>query len=275
MKKAINRWCFPADWPVRRCLEWAAKAGFQGLEFNVAEEGELNLETRAEKWRGLAQEAHDLGLALPSVSTALHWKYPLTASDEITRTKGWGIVRRMIETARALGADTVLVVPGLVTPEVDYETAYKRSQEALVSLSETAGSHQIVIGVENVWNRFLLSPLEFKRFIDETRSPWVKAYFDVGNVLATGYPEQWIRILSGRIVKVHVKDFSTRVGNIAGFVPLLAGDVDWPAVMAALRAVGYDGWLTAELAPYRYHPELLIYQTSHSLEAIIGAEADT
>jgi hexulose-6-phosphate isomerase len=270
MKRGINRWCFPADWPVRRCLEVAAAAGFDGVEFNLAEEGELTLQTAVQAWRDLAAQAHSLGLALPSISTALHWKYPLTANEEATRARGQEVVRGMVEAAAAVGADTVLVVPGLVTADVDYQTAYGRAQEALASLASLAGDHGVVIGVENVWNKFLLSPLEFSRFLDEIGSPWVRAYFDVGNVLVSGYPEQWIRILGRRIAKIHVKDFSTPVGNITGFVPLLAGDVPWPAVVAALRAVGYDGWLTAELAPYRHAPEQLIHETAAALKIIVG-----
>jgi L-ribulose-5-phosphate 3-epimerase len=269
MKRGINRWCFPADWPARRCLEVAAAADFDGLEFNLAEEGELTMQTAAQAWRDLATQAHGLGLALPSLSAALHWKYPLTANEAATRARGQEVVRCMVEAAAAVGADTVLVVPGLVTSDVDYQTAYGRAQEALASLATMAGEHGVVIGVENVWNKFLLSPLEFARFLDEIGSPWVRAYFDVGNVLVSGYPEQWIRILGQRIVKVHVKDFSTQVGNITGFVPLLAGDVDWPTVVAALRAVGYEGWLTAELAPYRHAPEQLIHDTAGALDSIL------
>ncbi len=270
MKKGINRWCFPADWPARRCLDVAAQAGLDGVEFNLAEEGELTLQTAAQAWRDLAAQAHGLGLALPSISTALHWKYPLTANEETTRARGQEVVRRMVEAAAAVGADTVLVVPGLVTADMDYQTAYGRAQEALASLASLAGNHGVVIGVENVWNKFLLSPLEFARFLDEIGSPWVKAYLDVGNVLVSGYPEQWIRILGRRIAKIHVKDFSTPVGNITGFVPLLAGDVPWPAVVAALRAIGYEGWLTAELAPYRHAPEQLIHDTAAALKVIVG-----
>jgi L-ribulose-5-phosphate 3-epimerase len=272
MKKGINRWCFPADWSARHCLKVAAQAGFDGVEVNLAEEGELTLQTRMQAWHDLAVQAHSLGLALPSISTALHWKYPLTASEEITRAKGQEVVRRMVGAAAAVGADTVLVVPGLVTADVDYQTAYGRAQEALASLARMAGEHGVIIGVENVWNKFLLSPLEFARFLDEIGSPWVRAYLDVGNVLVCGYPEQWIRILGPRIAKIHVKDFSTSVGNITGFVPLLAGDVDWPAVVAALRAVGYGGWFTAELAPYRYAPEQLIHDTAAALDSILSSK---
>jgi hexulose-6-phosphate isomerase len=129
----------------------------------------------------------------------------------------------------------------------------------------------VAIGIENVWNKFLLSPLEMARYIDELNSDFAKAYFDVGNVLQFGYPEQWIRILGKRINKVHVKDFSTKVGNITGFVPLLAGDVNWPAVVEALEEIGYDDVITAELSPYTIGPKQLPIDTARHMDVILAS----
>ncbi len=128
------------------------------------------------------------------------------------------------------------------------------------------------MGIENVWNKFLLSPLEMARYIDEFDSPCVCAYYDVGNVLLFGYPEQWIRILGHRIQRVHVKDFKPAVGNYNGFVPLLAGDVNWTEVRLALQEIGYNDVLTAEIDPYASYPEQLIFDTARHIDVIIGGE---
>jgi L-ribulose-5-phosphate 3-epimerase len=129
--------------------------------------------------------------------------------------------------------------------------------------------------VENVWNKFLLSPLEMRRFIDEIDLPSVGVFFDVGNILLYGFPDQWIRILGKRIKRVHVKDFRTQVGTLHGFTGLLQGDVDWPAVIAALTDIGYDSYLTAEVLPaYRYHSDRLIHECGAAMDAIMGGAAD-
>jgi hexulose-6-phosphate isomerase len=132
----------------------------------------------------------------------------------------------------------------------------------------------VCLGIENVWNKFLLSPLEMRDFIDSFQSEWVGSYLDVGNALATGYPEHWIRILSHRIKRVHFKDYRRAVGSVAGFVDLLSGDVHWPAVMRELRAIGYSGWIAAEMIPpvpfYKYSPEVLIQNTARAMDAIFS-----
>src|SRR5690606_34875711 len=124
--------------------------------------------------------------------------------------------------------------------------------------------------VENVWNKFLLSPLEMARFVDDLDSPLAGVYFDVGNILRTGFPEHWIEILGARIKRVHFKDFRLAVDTLGGFVGLLEGDVNWPAVVQALRRIGYDSWVTAEVLPaYHYHGEQLVHETSMKMDAIL------
>jgi hexulose-6-phosphate isomerase len=153
----------------------------------------------------------------------------------------------------------------------DYQTVWDRATEGVRSALGTAEECKVSIGIENVWNKFLLSPLEMRGFIDQFDSPWVGSYFDVGNVIAFGYPDQWIRILGSRIKAVHVKDFRRAVGTAEGFVDLCEGDVPWPAVMAALRDVGYAGPLTAELIPhYPSNPELRCANASRALDVILG-----
>jgi L-ribulose-5-phosphate 3-epimerase len=155
-------------------------------------------------------------------------------------------MRTSLHNAKLWGADTVLLVPAVVTPEVTYAEAWERSQKQIRTLIPLARQLKVIIGLEEVWNKFLLSPLEFARYVDEFQSPWIRAYFDVGNVAINGYPQDWIRTLNKRIVKVHIKDFSFRKGA-AKFTPLLEGDIDWKAVHAAFAEIGYKGTATVEL----------------------------
>lgn len=213
--------------------------------------------------------ASSYNLKLKSISTSLLWESPLSDPSETIRGEGRKIVEKLIELAVALEADTILVVPGIVSETTTYDECYKRSQEELKKILPFAEKNRVHIGIENVWNKFLLSPLEMARYIDELDSDYVGAYFDVGNVLQFGYPEQWIRILEKRIKKVHVKDFCTAVGNINGFVPLLAGDVNWKAVYQALSEIGYEDTITSELSPHLIDPSSLAIDTARHIDRII------
>jgi len=177
-----------------------------------------------------------------------------------------------------LGVDTILVVPGAIsglgpTPEdeiVEYDVAYDRALQLMKELAPYAEEKKVCIGIENVWNKFLLSPLEMRDFIDKVGSDYVGSYFDVGNVIYSGYPEHWIKILGKRIRKVHFKDFRRDVGTLAGFVDLLAGDVNYPAVVKALKNVGYDSFVIAEMIPaYTHYTDQIIYNTSASMDRIL------
>ncbi|MDB5085115.1 MAG: xylulose 5-phosphate 3-epimerase [Bacilli bacterium] len=271
MKKAVNQWCFPNGTSLEEVFKQSIQAGFDGVELNLYAPGEVGftLDTSAAEAERILKLASSYGLELKSLSTGLLWASPLSSSDPELRAKGRAVVAKQLEIAGLLGMETILVVPGNVDPATSYEVCYSRSQEELKQLLPLAEKRGITIGIENVWNKFLLSPLEMARYIDEFGSSFVGAYFDVGNVLQFGYPEQWIRILGSRIKKVHVKDFSRRVGNITGFVPLLSGDVNWKEVRAAFREIGYDGYITAELSPYALYPQQMIQDTSSHMSAII------
>ncbi len=278
MKIGINQWCFPKGYTVRQCFAEAAKAGFDGVELNVVESfpddsvagdiAGLSLNTTDADISEIRDLAQEYKLGLPSVSTGLHWTYSLTSNEAKLREKGKQIVVKMLETAQGLGADTVLVVPGVVTSDVSYKTAYERALGAFQELAPEAERHNVNIGVENVWNKFLLSPLEMRRFIDGVGSQWVGAYFDAGNVLVSGFAHHWVEALGSSIRKVHVKDFRSEVGNIQGFTSLFEGDMDWKALMASLKTVGYDSYLTAELSPYRYEPQMLVADTAAKLRKV-------
>lgn len=284
MKKSINYWSFPGvlsgkpELQLRDCMELAKNAGFDGIELTLKEKGEMNLNSSRQQIIKIAGMAKEVGIGLSSLATGLLWDYSLTSSEVKTREKAKDIVKKMLEFASYLEVDTVLVVPGAVdvffNPQaevVPYDVAYERSFEALGKCALVAQEYKVAIGVENVWNKFLLSPLELRDFIDKIGSEYVGVYFDVGNTLLTGYPEQWIKILNKRIKKVHIKDFRTSVGNVNGFVDLLEGDVNWKEVIRALEDVGYDDYLAAEILPaYSQHPKALLYNTSKSMDFILG-----
>lgn len=268
MKIAVNRWTMPPDWTLAECFQAAARTGFEGVEINLAEEGELTRETSDEAAQAIAESAAAAGVSITSVLTGLGWKYPMTSPDPTVRAQAADNVRCALWKARSMGVDAILCVPGRVDADIPYDAAYDRARGALRDLAPEAAEARVSIAVENVWNKFLLSPLEMARFLDEIGSDWVGAYFDVGNVLVYGYPHHWIHILGSRIRRVHVKDFRTNIGNITGFCNPLMGDVPWEAVRDALGDVGYDGWITAEVDGYRIHPEVGLRHIAESLSAV-------
>ena len=277
MKKGINIWSFKNGMAVVECIAMAKDAGFDGIELSLNEKGEVSLESTEKDILGIKKIAQDVGLEISSLASGLYWSYPATSSDPKIRQKSKDIVKKQLDTAALLGADGILVVPGAVAgfaPDgevVQYDVAYDRALEAFTELKNDAESKKVNIGLENVWNKFLLSPIEMRDFIDKIDSSYVGAYLDVGNVINTGYPEQWIRILGKRIKKVHFKDFRRNVGTLEGFVDLLAGDVNFPAVMEAFNEVGYDDYVTAEMIPnYAHYTNQIIYNTSKSMNKILG-----
>ena len=277
MKKGINIWSFPQG-TVRESLELAKKAGFEGVELALNGEGELSLNSTEQELAGIKRMADDLGLALYSLSCGLCWDYRLSDDDPTIRQKAKDMIKKQLETAKILGADTALVIPGVVNVEfsmpekkVAYDVVYDRAIEGLNVLKGFAEQLQVNIGLENVWNKFLLSPMEMRDFIDKIGSPFVGSYLDIGNTLYCGYPEDWVRILGSRIKKIHFKDYRMQAGGLHGFVDLLAGDVNYPEVVAALNEIGYDGWVSAEMIPnYKYHTEAIIYNTSNAMDYILG-----
>lgn len=276
MKKGINYWSFAEGTSIETALKISKDSGFDGVEFCLAYEGEISLKSGACDLLEIKNKADDLDIELPSLASWLPWEFSLTSDSKEHREKAKDIVRKQIEVAYYLGSDTVLVVPGYVGVDFvpdseicDYDLVYERALEGISELARDAKQANIMIGVENVWNKFLLSPLEMKQFIDEINSPYVGVYFDVANVLLSGYPEHWIKILAHRIKKVHFKDYRRDPGGFRGFVDLLSGDVNFPAVIRQLEAVGYDDYCTAEIMPtYVHYTDQAIYNTSKSMDRI-------
>jgi L-ribulose-5-phosphate 3-epimerase len=192
------------------------------------------------------------GLIIASVCGELHWKYPLSDPDPKIRELGVEALKVTIEDAGIYGADTVLLVPGIVNETVSYDQCWNRCSEEIRKVIPMAEKMKVKIALENVWNNFLISPMEAASYVDQFKSPYVGSYFDCGNILVYGWPEQWIKILDKRLAKVHIKDFSRKIadkqGKGAGFgVKLLEGDVNWTAVMKSLDDIGYHGWTTVEM----------------------------
>ena len=216
------------------------EAGFEGVEPS----SHLNQDE-------VLRARDEAGLQIPSVCCSTHWNQTLTDPNPAVREKGLEGVRQALRDAHRYGASSVLVVPGVVNNHVSYAEAYERSQEQIRKALPLAEEYKVRIAIENVWNQFLLSPLEAARYVDEFHSPWVGWHFDVGNIIAYGWPEQWIRILNKRIAKLHIKEFSRQKANKEGLwkgfdVDLLKGDDNWPAVMKAIDEIGYDGWAITE-----------------------------
>ena len=277
MKKGISIWAFTEP-SLEKCFALAKKYGYDGVELALDEAGDVNLNSTKEDMEGIKSLAQKYDLELFSVATGLYWSYSLTANDAAVREKAEEIVRKQVDVASWLGCDTILVIPGMVAglspggEVVPYDVVYDRALAAIKRLAPYAEEHKVVIGLENVWNKFLLSPTEMRDFIDEVNNPYVGAYFDVGNVIINGYPEHWIKVLGKRIAKVHFKDYRRNVGTLDGFVDILSGDVDYPAVMKALSDVGYDDWATAEVFSQGKYPESVLAVTSKAVDIILERE---
>jgi len=280
MKKGINIWSFDGSKTLREKIAFAKNAGFEGIELSLDGEGELSLTSTEKEILEIKKYAADIGIEVPSLATGLFWDNPMTSNDPKVMARACDIVKKQLETASILGAKTILVIPGLVHADfvenceyVDYDKAYDRALKCVTELSAVAEKYDVYLCLENVWNKFLLSPLELRDFIDKVGSEKVGSYFDVGNVVLNGYPEQWIRILNKRIKSVHFKDYRREVGSLAGFVDLLSGDVDYPAVMKAFEEIGYDGWAFAEMIPsYKHYNDQTIVTVSGAMDRIISGK---
>ena len=282
MRKGINYWSFPGGLEGKKdfaeAVREAKELGYEGVEVCLFPQGPLSLDIGDADVAKLRKTLEGAGLQAASVTSGALWEYPLTSSDPATRDKGKQAVAKCLEVAGKLGATGILVVPGAVEvffnpamEVVQYDVAVQRVEEAMRELVPVAEKNKVAIGVENVWNKMFLSPLEARDFIDKIGSEYLGWFFDVGNILLVGMPDQWIRILGKRIKKVHVKDFRRSVGTLDGFVDLLEGDVNWPEVMKALREVGYDDFLIAEMIPHYGHaPETRVANTSLAMDKILA-----
>jgi len=243
--------------PITEAIQEAKNLGFDAIELCIGSRGVLTHNTTQAECEDIAAAAQKTGIGISSVASGESWTCSPSANDPDIRAKIIDFTCKALQVTKWLGSDAYLFVPGAVDvfflPDAEviaYDVCYERATEAVKQILSVAEETGVVIGIENVWNKFLLSPLEMRDFIDSFNSEMVGAYFDVGNVLLTGYPDQWIKILGKRIKRVHVKDFKTSVATVEGFVDLLDGDVNFKAVKKALAEISYDGYVTAELLPF-------------------------
>lgn len=299
MQRGIFEGAFPVGMELARCFALVKQAGFEGVELSLQDAdpllpearnetteaimaiersvgldtpraGGLDLNSTTKEIETLKRMAGDAGLVVTSVSTMRLFYYPLSSPVPSIRERAIRIVHKMLEATALLGGDVVLVVPGMVTADTPYQVVWNESREVLATLVPYAEELGISLAIENVWNRFLLSPLEYRNYIDSFGSARVGAYFDVANVLRYGFPDQWIEWLGPRLKRVHFKDYRLDLDDIRAFTYLQQGDVPWSRVMAALRHVGYDGWAVVEVSPYRVNPERALFDSAAALNRLLA-----
>lgn len=217
--------------------------GYDGVEFSSP---------HSFNHREILEAKQKTGLEIPGVVNSKHWKLPLSSPDPVIRKQCSDSVIESLNDCKMYGGTTVLLVAGVVNDQISYADAYTRTQAEIRKLIPYAEKTGIKIAIENVWNNFLISPLEAARYVDEINHPLVGWYFDIGNILRYGWPEQWIEILNKRIMKLDVKEYSRKKQNDEGLwkgfdVELTEGDNNWPVIIQALEKIGYNGWASAEV----------------------------
>ncbi|MCR9296895.1 MAG: sugar phosphate isomerase/epimerase [bacterium] len=286
MKKSINLWAFPypEKMSLRQCLQLAKDAGFDGIELNYDLENDLSPDKSTSDYVAIRKMADEIGIQISGICSFLYWPYPLTSNDPSERARGEELASLMTQAAHDLGTENVLVVPGAVhmpwredhdpTPN---DLCLQRSKESIAKLIPQAERLGVYLNMENIFfNGFLMSPFEMVDFVDSLGSPHVQVHFDTGNIMEYQFPEHWIPILGKRIKNVHLKEYTKKGSDhsLEAFRPLLDGTTNWPAVLDAFANIGYDQYLTFEyFHPYLHHPEALIYQTSDSLDRMLGRKS--
>lgn len=279
MFKSINVWSFPEGMSLEAMMTEAKALGYEGFEPALERTGELSLESTDDEVRAVRALADRVGIRLVSLASGLSWGCCPVSNDPAVRAEAMRQAKRELECAALLGVDCVLYVPGMVGTGfwggaddfVSYQDCWDRAVANCRELGAYGEKLGVTLGVENVWNNFLLSPIEMKYFLETVGSSFVKAYFDVGNVVKFGFPELWIEVLGDRIARVHVKDFKRSIGTLDGFTDLLSGDVDYPKVVAALEKAGYDGPLTGEINnSVTCYRENAVARASRALDVILG-----
>jgi L-ribulose-5-phosphate 3-epimerase len=278
MLKATSYWSLEGGWenklPPNDALKSAKEYGFDAVELALGDGDFLNMKTEKQEIQEILDYSEKINTRVSSLASAELWKYNMASNNIDERNKAKEIIKKMIEVASWLKVDKILVIPGIVEniayPEkeiISYDKVYERTYEVLDDLKKDAEIEKIKICLENVWSKFLLSPLELRDLIDSFNSEYIGSYFDVGNVILYGYPEQWIRILGKRIMGIHIKDFKREIGTLDGFCNLLEGDVNFKEVMKALREIGYDDSLVSEIMPAE---KSVIKKTSSAFNKILS-----
>ena len=284
--KSINLWAFPYPdrMNLRECLQLAKDAGFDGIELNYDLENDLSPKSGATEFQAIRRMADQIGIRISGLCSFLFWPYPLTSNDPEKRARGLELAGKMAQAAHDLGTENLLVVPGAVCipwrtdhEPVPNDVCDRRAREAVGRLLPAAEKLKVHLNIENIFfNGYLMTPMELNAFVDSFGSEYVRVHFDTGNIMLFQFPEHWIPILGRRIGNTHFKEF-TKKGtdhSLESFRPLLDGTTNWPAVIEALAATGYRGYCTFEyFHPYEHYPEALVYQTSDSLDRMLGRKA--
>ena len=274
MKKSINAWTIPGSFTFEETFACVSKAGFDGIELNVDPAGNsahsLTMEMTGVDMASINELSMKYNLPISGISTSMWGFRPIGAVDKSVREQGFALLKKQVAFARAFGCDGILVVPGGVSDELSIKAAWESAQETLKDWSGYIENCGVMVGVENVWNNFFISPFDMARFLDELSIKNLGAYFDVGNVAIFSRPEHWIEILGSRIQKIHVKDFLMHGTNAGTFVNLLEGSVNWDKVTPALRKAGYDAYITAELGTMEKANDYMMHITERALAHIIS-----
>ncbi len=283
MKKSINQWAFPYPdkMNLQECLQLAKDAGFDGIELNYDLDNDLSPKSGTTEFKAIRKMADKIGIAISGLCSFLFWPYPLSSNDPQKRSRGLELAGKMAQAAHDLGVENLLVVPGAVHipwrtdhEPVPNDVCDRRAKEAIGQLVGAAEKLGVYLNIENIFfNGYLMTPMELNAFVDSFQSPHVRVHFDTGNIMMFQFPEHWISVLGKRIKNIHFKEY-TKKGtdySLETFRPLLDGTTNWPAVMEALDQTGYRGYLTFEyFHPYPHYPEALVYQTSDSLDRMLG-----
>jgi hexulose-6-phosphate isomerase len=283
MKKSINQWAFPYPdrMNLRECLQLAKDAGFDGIELNYDLDHDLSPKSGTKEYQAIRKMADDIGIEISGLCSFLFWPYPLSSNDPKKRATGIDLAGKIAKAAHHLGVENVLVVPGAVHipwrddhEPVANDICDQRAKEAVGKLLVDAEKLGVCLNMENIFfNGYLMTPMEMNAFVDHFDSEHCRVHFDTGNIMEYQFPEHWARLLGQRTKNVHFKEFSKKGTDhsLECFRPLLDGTTDWPAVVEALDQVGYEGFLTFEyFHPWQHYPEALIYQTSDSLDRMLG-----
>ena len=299
MKWGVFQGAFPIGLDIEGCFHLAKAAGFEGVELSLENtdplipeavnettemtrsieksvgldqprQGGLRFQSEPADLERIRSQADAADLCIPSISTMQLFYYPLSSPIPVVSERAKAIVRNMILATAKLGGDVVLIAPGMVTQDISYQNTWKLSHAAIVELLPFAEAHGVCLAIENIWNKFLLSPLEFAEYIDSFDNSNVGAYFDVANVLRYGFPDQWIEVLGHRLKQIHFKDYRLDIDNVQGFTYLMQGNVPWERVIASLERVTYDGWIVVEVPPYTTYPDQVLWNSMSALRRLFA-----
>jgi hexulose-6-phosphate isomerase len=286
MLKSINLWAFPypEKMTLEQCLRLAKDAGFDAIELNYDLDNDLSPKSGTKDYTAIRKMADEIGIRISGLCSFLFWPYPLTSNDPAKRERGLELAGKIGQAAHDLGVENVLVVPGAVHipwrtdhEPVPNDVCDQRAKEAIGKLAKQAEKLKVYLNIENIFfNGYLMTPMEMNAFVDHFDSEHVRVHFDTGNIAMFQNPDHWVPILGKRTRNIHLKEF-TKKGtdfSLETFRPLLDGTTNWPGLTEALAQIGYTGYLTFEyFHPYPHYPEALIWQTSDSLDRILGRKA--